>query len=231
MDRPCDDGAGSHPLLFRLYRRHPGVVQHGRAGECAAVFVLPGGGLHPYPQQEKVFFESLCHLCGNVAAVLSHGLRRPAGPAGRLFPRKRHDDHLCDPDGGLAGHRLAGAKAAFARPCGGAAAPGLALRGHLAGGGVPGAFRPAGLCLLFGGAALGHDGRQQLAGAGHGSCALSFPQAQGRTGGCLYGLLSPVRRGLYGPYGLQYAGLCVDPALHCILRDLRRSGGAPDAVV
>lgn len=36
----------------------------------------------------------------------------------------------------------------------------LALCGHLVGGGVPSAFWPAGLCLLFCAASLGYDGRQ-----------------------------------------------------------------------
>ena len=70
MDRPGEHALGPHPLLLRLYRLGPGMVQHGGAAGGAPVPVLPGGGLHPHPQPEKVLRQGLLPLRGHVAPAV-----------------------------------------------------------------------------------------------------------------------------------------------------------------
>ena len=43
------DGTGSHSLFLRIHRLHPDGVQYAGAAQCAAVSVLHGRGLCPYP--------------------------------------------------------------------------------------------------------------------------------------------------------------------------------------
>ena len=78
---------------------------------------------------------------------------------------------------------------------------------------------------------LGRHRGQQLAGAGHGAGALPVPPEPEGAGTGLRRVLLPLRGGVYGPHGLPDARLCVDAALHPVLRDLRHPGRAPHAVL
>lgn len=66
-------------------------------GRLAAppVPVLPGGGLCPHQQPEKVFLPGLGSRRPHGTAPVFHAVRRLVHPAGRLLPGKLHAVHLC----------------------------------------------------------------------------------------------------------------------------------------
>ena len=202
MDCPGHHGAGSHPLLFQFHRSGSRMVQYGGAAGGAPVSVLPGGGIHPYPQPKTLFCQGLHHLHLHVGPAVFDGLRRGAGAPRWLLPPQWHHDDLCDPDGDLAGHRLAGGEEDSPGPCRHHPAAGLALDRQRAVGAIPGTGRAGGISLLFLCAHVGDHRGQQLAGAGDGPGTLLVPQKPENPGGRLLRLLSAVRRGVYGLDGL-----------------------------